>query len=148
MRAYMIIDGQWGSTGKGLICGYLARKWEPDALVCNFGPNAGHTFVTVNGAKIITRQLPTGIVSNSVKNIFIGPGSIIDPNILIEELEEFADLLKGKKVYIHERAVMVSPIHRMMESKQLARISSTQKGSGAALADKASPSKTGPGCFR
>ncbi len=136
--AYMILDGQWGSTGKGAIAGYLARKLNPDAVVCNFGPNAGHTFVFTGGEKVMTRQLPTGIVAKSVKAIFIGPGSIIDPDVLEQELEQFGKFINDgeHRIYIHERAAVVNSGHKDAEAEALKHISSTRKGTGAAMADK------------
>lgn len=138
--AYMIIDGQWGSTGKGLATGYFARKNKPDTVVCNFGPNAGHTFVFHDAQKMeqkmIVRQLPNGIVSDSVKHILIGPGSIIDPTIFIEEVHKFSKYLEGKNLVIHPNAAIVGPEHKERERLCLNRISSTCKGTGAALAAK------------
>jgi adenylosuccinate synthase len=136
MKSYMVIDGQWGSTGKGAIAGYLSRVRYPDTVVCNFGPNAGHTFVFTGGQKVMTRQLPTGIVSASVQRIFLGPGSIIDPDVLRHELDEFAAMLKGKPIFIHERAAYVDQSHRDQEKEALCHISSTGKGTGAAMAAK------------
>jgi adenylosuccinate synthase len=136
-NAWMILDGQWGSTGKGLLAGYLARRRSADAVVCNFGPNAGHTFIYDDGRVVMTRMLPTGgVVSPSVETILMGPGSIIDPDILLEELGTFHDLLKGKRLVIHPRAAVVLPRHREQERATLGRISSTQKGTGAAQAEK------------
>lgn len=136
-RAWMIIDGQWGSTGKGLLAGYLGENWRPDGVVCNFGPNAGHTFVDKNGKATMTQMLPTaGVTSRHVKKIFIGPGAVINPDILKAELKEFKDGLKGKEIYIHERACIVYPWHCKVETGKLTRISSTCKGTGEAQTDK------------
>jgi len=132
----MIIDGQWGSTGKGLLCGYLVDKYKPDTLVCNFGPNAGHTVITDDGRKVVTCQLPTGIIGDSVKNVMIGPGAIIDPEKLTQELAEYWDLMENKNLFIHERAAIVLPEHRKKEEELLTCISSTCKGTGAAVVDK------------
>lgn len=136
MRAYVIVCGQWGSTGKGLIAGYLSLKRNPDTVVCNFGPNAGHTFITPNGDSLIMKQLPTGLISPSVKNVLIGPGAIIDPDVFVAEIAQFHHFLFHKKVMIHPGAVIVRPKHKLIEKEVLARISSTQKGAGAALVDK------------
>ena len=38
--AYMIIDLQYGSTGKGLLAGYLAETMQPDVLAAAWMPNA------------------------------------------------------------------------------------------------------------
>ena len=87
MDAYLIMDGQWGSCGKGLLAGKLALDRSPDLAVCNFGPNAGHTFITASGTKILTRQLPTALVSPGTV-LVLGPGSIIDPQVLFDEVDE------------------------------------------------------------
>lgn len=135
-KAWLICDGQWGSTGKGLMAGYLALTRNPDTAVCNFGPNAGHTTVLDDGREVVVQMLPSAIVSPSVKNVLIGPGAIVDPIILYEEMEKYSDLLKGKMVYVHESAAIVNDVHKYVEKHKLDRISSTCKGAGAAQSDK------------
>jgi adenylosuccinate synthase len=135
-KSYLIVDGNWGSTGKGLIAGYLALKRKPDMAVCNFGANAGHTTVLDDGRVVMVQILPSAIIAPSVEAILIGPGAIIDPVILANEMERYKDLLKGKEIYIHESASVIYQKHRDRESGELNRISSTCKGVGAAQIDK------------
>ncbi len=134
--SYLVVDGQWGSTGKGLICGYLALKRNPDTAVCNFGVNAGHTTVMNDGRTIMVQMLPSAIVSPSVKTVLIGPGAAIDPNILINEIDKYADILDGKEIFIHESAAIIYEMHKEREKSNLSFLSSTCKGVGAAQADK------------
>lgn len=134
--SYVIIDGQWGSTGKGLIAGYLATKVRPDTAVCNFGPNAGHTVVMPDGREVMTQMLPSAIVSPHVKTILIGPGAIVDPKILKAELDKYDDLVKDKRIFIHDMATIIKQEHKDREAAELNRISSTCKGTGAAQTDK------------
>lgn len=136
MEAYMIIDGQWGSTGKGLLAGYLAVNRKPDTMVCNFGPNAGHTYEFDDGLRVMTQILPTGIASYHPATILIGPGAIVDPEILAKELETFRQFLTNKKIMIHERAAVVTNENRFAELQEMTRISSTCKGTGAAIVEK------------
>ncbi len=136
MKNWLVIDVQVGSTGKGSIAGYLSRKWHPESVVCNFGANAGHTFVFADGTSVMTQQLPTGIISDSVKNIFIGPGSIIDPEILDRELHTFHEFVRGKNLIIHPRAAVITQQCRDIEKQRLNCISSTCKGVGAAMSEK------------
>jgi adenylosuccinate synthase len=132
----MVIDGQWGSTGKGLIAGYLAQKKKPKAVVSNFGPNAGHTFKT-RTQKIVTSILPTsGVVGNTVERIFLGPGSAVDLKLLFSEMRQYAGWMAGKQVIIHERATCITLEHKRREVRDLSRIASTMKGTGAAMAAK------------
>lgn len=135
-KCWMIMDGQWGSTGKGLLAGYLSIHRQPDTAVCNFGPNAGHTTVLPSGKTVIVCQLPSAIVSPYVKNIMIGPGSIIDINLLQKELEEYTDFIKDKKIWIHENAILVHQLHKKIEKHKVNCISSTCKGTGAAIANR------------
>lgn len=141
MKAYMIMDGQWGSSGKGLIAGKLALDRKPDVVVCNFGPNAGHTFIN-NNAHMMTQQLPTGAVAGlpneeySPEWILIGPGAIIDPAILLREINRFN--VDPNKVVIHPHAAVVTEIDKILEGAVMGQIGSTKKGVGAALARKIS----------
>lgn len=136
-QSYAIIDLQYGSTGKGLLAGYLARKSEPDGVVCAFGPNAGHTFVEPDGRKWVHVMMPMGALSPACKRVFIGPGAVVHPELLQIE----ADALRAKgyafELMIHENAAVVHERHREAESSAMhSNIGSTQKGTGAALAEK------------
>ncbi len=134
-RAYLILDGQWGSTGKGLLAGKLAADRAPDVAVCNFGPNAGHTYVDRGGRRIMTQQLPTGFVSPGLKHLLVGPGAIVDPAILLAELAAFPEA--KPRLRIHEHAAVVSAWDRDEEGATLVHVGSTRKGTAAAAAYKA-----------
>lgn len=135
MDAYLIMDGQWGSCGKGLLAGKLAMDRNPDLAVCNFGPNAGHTFITREGVSVMTRQLPTALV-NPGTVLVLGPGSIIDPDVLSAEIAQFdAKYNIRRRLLIHERAAIVLPQDRETEAS-LTAIASTRKGVGAAQVRK------------
>src|SRR5574337_359110 len=41
----LVMDFQYGSTGKGAIAGYLAKRGDYDTAVCSFGTQAGHTYI-------------------------------------------------------------------------------------------------------
>lgn len=132
MKAYMIMDLQYGSTGKGLLAGHLANSLKPDVVVTAWGPNAGHTYIDANGRKFIHRMLANGVVSPNLESILIGPGSVIDLNCLEEEIKSCADLLDGKVIVIHPHAAIVSTKHAEIEKRNV-KIGSTMKGTGAAV---------------
>ena len=134
-KAYIIMDGQWGSCGKGLIAGKLALDRKPDGVVCNFGPNAGHTFISEEVGPIMTQQLPSGIVHVGAK-IFIGPGAIINPEVLLNEIGKFADYNISERLHIHPRAAIVTQGDITEENITMGIIGSTKKGVGSALARK------------
>lgn len=129
----VVLGGQAGSEGKGKIVGYLALRDNFDIAVCNFMPNAGHTWVSDDGEKVMVQQLPMAVV-NPKTELYISAGAAIDPDILKRELEAHPDA--AHRLHIHPRAVVIEQHHRDIEAEVLTRISSTTKGCGAALADK------------
>lgn len=136
LRAYAILDLQYGSTGKGLLAGYLARTRKPDAVVCAFGPNAGHTFIDGAGRKFVHIMMPMGVLSPDIRRVFIGPGAMINPTILLSELRDIEAYGYRFDLLIHENATVVQDRHRDAEAAYGGAIGSTQKGTGAALAEK------------
>ncbi|MEI5617238.1 adenylosuccinate synthetase, partial [Streptomyces brasiliscabiei] len=79
----VIYGAAWGDEGKGKICTRLAKDYDATARF-NGGPNAGHTFY-IDGQKIVTHVVPTGIAFN--KPSIIGPNCVIDKDGLYEELD-------------------------------------------------------------
>lgn len=136
MRVTIVVDLQFGSTGKGLLAGYLAKHQRFDAVVTAWAPNAGHTFVDRSGRRFVHTQLANAVVSPTIRQVFIGPGSVIDLDALQRELNECRDLMAGKQLVIHAHAAVVLPRHREAEL-ELSRIGSTQKGSMAAVVERA-----------
>ncbi len=125
----IIADAQWGSGGKGKICGYLAKTRKLSlASACN-APNAGHSTVD-NGVRRVFKCLPSA--SLWCDRILLGAGSILNEERLLEEKSWLpADHL----VFVHPRAVRLSPRHAEAEA-ELQAIASTRQGAGAALCDK------------
>ena len=61
-KVNFLIDGQWGSTGKGKLAGYLYTKYKNITVAISDNmPNAGHTF-TRDGKNFIFKALPTGVL--------------------------------------------------------------------------------------
>lgn len=133
---HIITDLQYGSTGKGLLAGWLAEKHQPDTLVSAWSPNAGHTYIDADGRKFVNTALPNGIVSKNLKRILLGPGSVINAGALLMEMDQYADLLSGVDIMIHENAAVVTQEHRDEEARGMFKIGSTMKGVGAAVIDK------------
>jgi adenylosuccinate synthase len=130
----VVIDGQFGSTGKGKIAAYLACKHNIDAAICNNMSNAGHTFY-VDGRKYVAYHLPAAAANRRTK-LYIGPTAAITVKMLIEELEAFSDLNVADRLFIHPRAVIITDECKQWEKENLVRISSTTKGCGRAMAMK------------
>ena len=132
-KANVIIDGQWGSTGKGKIAGYLAMREEITAVSCDYMTNAGHTFVDDSGKKTVFQQLPVASVNKDCL-LMIGPTAAITLDVLMAEIAR--DSTVAKRLLIHPNAAIIDESCRVQEAETLNRISSTCKGCGAAVAKK------------
>lgn len=137
----MVVDGQWGSCGKGLIAGYLASRYEVNIASTNNLPNAGHTIITDDGNKFISKVIPASAILNKVRpmKIFIGPGAGFFLNRLFEEIEDCR--LDSNNLVIHPRAMVVTEYHAALERGERAEqgtkhIASTMQGSGAARSER------------
>lgn len=134
----MVLDFQYGSTGKGLIAGYLAKRQDYDTAICAFATNAGHTYIDESrGIYVMTQQLPTAITSPTVRTILIGPGSAIHLATLQEEIARYATHLEGKRILIHPHAAVVEDYHAAEEiADGRTKMGSTAKGVGAAYVER------------
>jgi len=135
---HMVLDFQYGSTGKGLLAGYLAKRNGYDTAVCAFATNAGHTYIdSQRGIHVMTQQLPTAITSPTVKNVLIGPGAAIHIETLRGEISRYAEHLKGKRIMIHPHAAVVEDYHADYEIKDgRTKMGSTAKGVGEAYIER------------
>lgn len=134
MSVTVVLDSQAGSCGKGKFIGYLAGKDHIDIAIDNFMSNAGHTYVSENGIKVMTQQLPTSLV-NPNTSLVIGPEAAITPHILFDEMIKYKDMIGDRKIIINPNAVVIANKHRREEQRVL-RSGSTFKGCGSARADK------------
>lgn len=140
-HSYMVLGGQYGSESKGLLAGWLAETRQPTAVVCSFAPSAGHTHITSDGFRFVVTQIPIGSISKRCRGIFIGPGSIIDPVKMTEEIVHLCENqrldLQQTEIIIHEHAAVVTPADIDAEKASgLAKIGSTLKGGSSALGKK------------
>lgn len=142
----MILDFQYGSTGKGLIAGYLAKRDQYDTAICAFATNAGHTYIDVSrGIEVMTQQLPTAITSPTVKYVLLGPGSAIHAATLLREIEANRHHLQGKQLLIHPHAAVVEDYHAVQEvADGRTKMGSTGKGVGEAYAERIQRSVENP----
>jgi adenylosuccinate synthase len=138
--ATVIVGAQWGDEGKGKIVDLLAQESD---LVCRYqgGPNAGHTIV-VEGETYKIRQIPSGIVAG--KRSAIGAGCVVDPGVLIDELDELEGrgLATAGVLFVSGNAHLIMPWHVALDGareRRLGRlqIGTTRRGIGPAYADKA-----------
>ena len=140
MPATVIVGAQWGDEGKGKIVDLLAQESD---LVCRYqgGPNAGHT-VVVGEETYKIRQIPTGIIAG--KRSAIGAGCVVDPGVLIAELDELESrgYVTDGRLFVSGNAHLIMPWHVALDGARERRlgglqIGTTRRGIGPAYADKA-----------
>lgn len=131
-RVTIVLGGMAGSEGKGKIAGYIAIHDNIDLSICNFMPNAGHTWVGDDGKSVMVQQLPQAVV-NPQTFLAMSAGGGIQLDLLMKEITENN---AQDRFVIHPRALIIEQKHRDAEAKALNRISSTLKGCGYASADK------------
>lgn len=129
----VVVDLQYGSTGKGLIVGKIAEDEAPDTVITAWAPNAGHTYISKDGRKFIHTHLANGIVSPRLRRVLLGPGSLVNPQQLLAEIAACSDLLEGVRIIIHPHAAIVTDRHIEEEAGPMTKIGSTKKGVGAAM---------------
>ena len=134
-RKLIVLGGQFGSEAKGAVAAYTAMGYPFTAAVAAFPPSTGHTAYTWNGVKHVNLAIPVCAIADPVREVFIGPGAIIDPSCVSEEWSRIGG--NGKRLYIHENAAIVLPHHAMREKDAgLTRVGSTAKGGAAAQIDR------------
>jgi adenylosuccinate synthase len=140
MPGIVIVGAQWGDEGKGKITDLLAE--HGDAVVrFQGGNNAGHTIVR-EGEEWKFHLIPSGILYPG-KTCVIGNGVVIDPKVLIDEL----DGLRARRIdvgglKISANAHLIMPYHLLLDSAGEAKLGSlqigtTRRGIGPCYADKA-----------
>lgn len=141
MANIVIVGTQWGDEGKGKIVDLLAADAD---VVVRFqgGNNAGHTMV-VDGEQFISHLIPSGILQK--KTCVIGNGVVVDPAVLIEEIDylESKGMEAGPDILkISDRAHVIMPYHKLIDHgrekmKGAKKIGTTGRGIGPSYEDKA-----------
>jgi adenylosuccinate synthase len=135
----VVIGAQWGDEGKGKITDLLSKSAD---VVVRYqgGVNAGHT-VVVKDQVFKLHLIPSGILYPRTDCI-IGSGTVIDPKVLIQELDQLESLgVSTKNLLISETAHVTMPYHRLIDQAAEVRrgthkIGTTGRGIGPTYADK------------
>lgn len=125
----VIVGAQFGSEGKGNIADYLSPEY--DVLMRVGGPNAGHK--VFEDPPFTHVSLPCGSRRNDQAKLLIGPGAVIDPTDLMNEIRKCK--LNKDRLIIDEQVALITPEDVNWEKEHLSKnIGSTSKGVGAATA--------------
>ena len=133
-----VVGAQWGDEGKGKITDFFAG--ESDFVVrFHGGNNAGHT-VIVNNNTYKLHLIPSGVVYGKPISV-IGNGVVVDPKVLLDEINYITEKGITPKLIISDRAHVIMPYHISLDNAlsthqgQLAA-GSTGKGIAPVYADK------------
>jgi adenylosuccinate synthase len=136
----VVIGAQWGDEGKGKITDLLSRSAD---VVVRYqgGVNAGHTIV-VDGKVLKLHLIPSGILYPDTMCL-IGSGTVVDPKVLLGELEMLASNgIDASGLKVASTAHVTMPYHRLLdkaieEQRGSGRIGTTGRGIGPTYSDKA-----------
>ena len=108
----VVIGAQWGDEGKGKAVDILAKQADYTVRF-NGGNNAGHS-VVVNGEKFKLSLLPSGILWK--KQLMLSQHVVINPAVLLKEIDFFIKRGLYPKLTIDSRAHVVMPYHQELDA--------------------------------
>lgn len=137
MPVTLVIGTQWGDEGKGKVVDYYSKNAD---YVVRFqgGNNAGHT-IKVGDEVYKLHVVPSGVIQG--KTGIIGNGVVIDPEILLQEIDELIQRGLKPKIFISDRANIIMPYHKLLDGAEEAslgdkKIGTTKRGIGPCYSDK------------
>ncbi len=134
----VIVGAQWGDEGKGKITDFFAGE-ATYVVRYQGGNNAGHTLV-VGDQVYKLHLLPSGVLYPNVTSV-IGTGVVIDPKILLGEIDDLKKRGITPRLRMSARAHVIMPYHITMDeglSKLQGELGagSTKRGIAPVAADK------------
>ena len=135
----VVLGSFYGDEGKGKIIDYLSQNADI-TVRCTGGNNAGHS-IEIDGKKFAFHLIPSGILNKGTIAV-IGNGVVVDPKVLIEEIENIkANGYSVENLRISDKAHVIFPYHVQMDKlqEQLRRedkIGTTNRGIGPVYCDK------------
>jgi len=155
MTIRIVMDGQFGSCGKGAIVSALGKEQNPAAIVRVGGPQAGHSMLgpcppgcldslAFEGGHLSgehhwkMRMIPCGWHLPNTQ-LFIGRGTMVNLEVLHAEIREVTLTMMGvaPKLWVDANAFIVDPQDIETEEKMSMEAGSTREGVGAARARSA-----------
>jgi adenylosuccinate synthase len=137
MTVKLIIGTQWGDEGKGKVVDYFSKDAD---YVVRFqgGDNAGHT-IKVGDEVYKLHLIPSGVIQG--KTGVIGNGVVINPEVLIHEIDEITKRGIKPRLLISDRANIIMPYHKILDGAEEQylgdkKIGTTKRGIGPCYSDK------------
>ncbi len=140
MANVVVVGAQWGDEGKGKVVD-LYSEFADVVVRYGGGANAGHTLV-VDGQKLVTHLVPSGVLRGRGKKCVLGDGMVIDPKTLLSEIAALKDkglLADDRDLLVGDRAHVILPWHRELDAlreRGKTAIGTTRRGIGPAYEAK------------
>jgi len=137
MTVNLVVGTQWGDEGKGKVVDYFSKDAEY-VIRYHGGNNAGHT-IKVGKEVYKLHVVPSGVIQGKIG--VIGNGVVIDPEVLIYEIDNLKARGIETKLLISDRANIIMPYHKILdgaEEQNLGnkKIGTTKRGIGPCYSDK------------
>lgn len=135
----VVLGSFYGDEGKGKIIDYLSQNSDISVRYSG-GNNAGHS-IEINGKKFAFHLIPSGILNKNTIAV-IGNGVVVDPKVLIEEMENIkSNGYSVDNLRISDKAHVIFPYHVQMdklqeELRKEEKIGTTCRGIGPVYCDK------------
>ncbi|GAK86053.1 adenylosuccinate synthetase [Vibrio ponticus] len=138
MSSIVVVGANWGDEGKGRIVDYLADQASA-SIRFQGGNNAGHTVVNDFGTFKL-HQLPSGVFNPDCIAV-LGPGMVISPASLSQEIAEVEESGVKVNMCISDRATLCLPLHALEDTLEEVRLGdkaygSTRQGIAPAYGDR------------
>lgn len=135
----VVLGAFYGDEGKGKVIDSLSKDAKYSVRFSG-GNNAGHS-IEVDGKKFAFHLIPSGILNEGCKAI-LGNGVVIDPKVLIEEINNLKENgYSCDNLFISDKAHVIFPYHILFDKMQEEirkerKIGTTGRGIGPAYEDK------------
>ncbi|MBN3493682.1 adenylosuccinate synthase [Vibrio neptunius] len=138
MSSIVVVGANWGDEGKGRIVDFLAEQASA-SIRFQGGNNAGHTVVNDLGTFKL-HQLPSGVFNPGCLAV-LGPGMVISPEALSQEMAEVEQAGVKVNMCISDRATLCLPLHAQEDTLEEQRLGdqaygSTRQGIAPAYGDR------------
>ncbi|NRB68365.1 MAG: adenylosuccinate synthetase [Vibrio sp.] len=138
MSSIVVVGANWGDEGKGRIVDFLAEQASA-SIRFQGGNNAGHTVVNDLGTFKL-HQLPSGVFNPDCLAV-LGPGMVISPEALSQEMAEVEQAGVKVNMCISDRATLCLPLHAQEDTLEEQRLGdqaygSTRQGIAPAYGDR------------
>ncbi|MFX1254063.1 MAG: adenylosuccinate synthase [Promethearchaeota archaeon] len=137
MTTAVILGLQFGDEGKGKVVDCCAAQAD-HVVRFQGGNNAGHT-VQIKDKIFRLHLLPSGVIRE--KHTIIGNGVVVDPQVLLKEIEELQKTNIKINLSISDRAHVILPLHKELDAleeklKDKWAAGTTKRGIGPCYQDK------------